>query len=58
MQPFAIAPSILSADFARLGEDVDKVRNACEKAKAAAPELAIDGELQFDAAVSLSLIHI
>ena len=32
--------------------DVDKVRNACEKAKAAAPELAIDGEMQFDAAVS------
>ena len=25
MQPVAIAPSILSADFARLGEDVDKV---------------------------------
>ncbi|MFO6290650.1 ribulose-phosphate 3-epimerase [Pseudomonas aeruginosa] len=25
MQPFAIAPSILSAVFARLGEDVDKV---------------------------------
>ena len=25
MQPFAIAPSILSADFARLGEDVDRV---------------------------------
>ncbi|MFO6340452.1 ribulose-phosphate 3-epimerase [Pseudomonas aeruginosa] len=25
MQPFAIAPSILSAHFARLGEDVDKV---------------------------------
>lgn len=25
MQPFAIAPSILSADFARLGEDVDAV---------------------------------
>ncbi|MGU1297194.1 ribulose-phosphate 3-epimerase [Pseudomonas aeruginosa] len=25
MQPFAIAPSILFADFARLGEDVDKV---------------------------------
>ncbi len=34
------------------GDDVDKVRNACEKAKAAAPELAIDGEMQFDAAVS------
>ena len=25
MQPFAIAPAILSADFARLGEEVDKV---------------------------------
>ena len=25
MQPYAIPPSILSADFARLGEDVDKV---------------------------------
>ena len=25
MQPFVIAPSILSADFARLGEEVDKV---------------------------------
>ena len=24
MQPFAIAPSILSADFARLGEDVTR----------------------------------
>lgn len=34
------------------GDDVDKVRNACEKAKAAAPDLAIDGEMQFDAAVS------
>ena len=25
MQSFAIAPSILSADFARLGEEVDNV---------------------------------
>ena len=25
MQPFVIAPSILSADFARLGEEVDQV---------------------------------
>ncbi|MCP6547548.1 ribulose-phosphate 3-epimerase, partial [Klebsiella pneumoniae] len=24
-KPYLIAPSILSADFARLGEDVDKV---------------------------------
>lgn len=28
MQPFVIAPSILSADFARLGEDVDRVLEA------------------------------
>ena len=34
------------------GEDVDKMRNAAEKAKKAAPDLPIDGELQFDAAVS------
>ncbi|MDD5986813.1 MAG: phosphate acetyltransferase [Eubacteriales bacterium] len=34
------------------GEDVDKVRNATEKVKAAAPDLAVDGEFQFDAAVS------
>ena len=34
------------------GDTVDKMRNACAKAKAAAPELAIDGEMQFDAAVS------
>lgn len=34
------------------GENVDKVRTATELAKAAAPELDIDGELQFDAAFS------
>ena len=34
------------------GDTVDKMRNACAKAKAAAPDLAIDGEMQFDAAVS------
>lgn len=34
------------------GEDVDKMRNAAEKAKKAAPDLPIEGELQFDAAVS------
>ena len=34
------------------GEDVDKMRNACEKAKAAMPDVAVDGEMQFDAAVS------
>ena len=34
------------------GEDVDKMRNACAKAKEAMPEMDIDGEMQFDAAVS------
>ena len=34
------------------GEDVDKMRNACEKAKAAMPDVPADGEFQFDAAVS------
>ena len=34
------------------GANVDLVRNATEEAKKLAPELAIDGELQFDAAVS------
>lgn len=34
------------------GEDVDKMRNAAIKTKKKYPELPIDGELQFDAAVS------
>ena len=34
------------------GEDVDKMRNAATKAKAAYPGLPIEGELQFDAAVA------
>ena len=34
------------------GEDVDKMRNACEKAKAMIPDVPIDGEMQFDAATS------
>lgn len=34
------------------GEDVDKMRHAAEKAKKAAPDLPIIGEVQFDAAVS------
>ena len=39
------------------GEDVDKMRNACQKAKALMPEVDIDGELQFDAAVSPRVAH-
>jgi phosphate acetyltransferase len=34
------------------GDSVDKMRNATEKIKKAAPDLAVDGELQFDASVS------
>jgi phosphate acetyltransferase len=34
------------------GEDVDKMRNASEKAKIKYPDLPIEGEMQFDAAVS------
>ena len=53
---FGIDPKIAFLSYSTKGsgkgEAVDKVRNACEKAKAAAPELAIDGEMQFDAAVS------
>ena len=33
------------------GEDVDKMRNAAAKAKLKAPDLPIEGEIQFDAAV-------
>ena len=34
------------------GEEVDRMRNAAEKTKKAAPNLPIEGEIQFDAAVS------
>ena len=53
---FGIDPKVAYLSYSTMGsgsgEDVDKMRNACAKAKAAAPELAIDGEMQFDAAVS------
>lgn len=53
---FGIAPKVAFLSYSTKGsgkgDTVDKMRNACAKAKAAAPELAIDGEMQFDAAVS------
>ncbi|MEG2001035.1 MAG: phosphate acetyltransferase [Evtepia sp.] len=53
---FGIDPKIAFLSYSTKGSgkgaDVDKMRNACEKTKAAAPDLAIDGEMQFDAAVS------
>ena len=55
-QIFGIDPKVAYLSYSTKGsgkgETVDMVRNACEKAKAAAPDLAIDGEMQFDAAVS------
>ncbi|MBQ1548591.1 MAG: phosphate acetyltransferase [Lachnospiraceae bacterium] len=53
---FGIDPKVAFLSYSTLGsgkgEDVDKMRNACAKAKAKYPDLPIEGELQFDAAVS------
>ena len=53
---FGIDPRIAFLSYSTFGsgkgEDVDKMRNACAKTKALDPELAVDGEMQFDAAVS------
>ena len=53
---FGIDPKVAFLSYSTFGsgsgEDVDKMRNAAQKAKAKAPELPIEGELQFDAAVS------
>lgn len=58
-QTFGIDPKVAFLSYSTIGsgkgEDVDKVRNACAKAKALAPDLDIDGEMQFDAAVSPSV---
>ena len=51
-----IDPKVAFLSYSTLGsgkgEDVDKMRNAAAKAKAKYPSLPIEGELQFDAAVS------
>ena len=53
---FGIDPKVAFLSYSTFGsgagEDVDKMRNACQKAKAKYPGLPIEGELQFDAAVS------
>ena len=53
---FGIEPKVAFLSYSTLGsgkgEDVDKMRNAAEKAKLAMPNVPIEGELQFDAAVS------
>ena len=53
---FGIEPKIAFLSYSTLGsgkgEDVDKMRNAAAKAKAKYPDLPIEGEIQFDAAVA------
>ena len=53
---FGIDPQVAFLSYSTKGsgkgEDVDKMREAAKKAKAARPDLAVEGELQFDAAVS------
>ena len=53
---FDVDPQIAFLSYSTLGsgkgEDVDKMRNAANKAKAKYPDLPIEGELQFDAAVA------
>ena len=53
---FGIDPQVAFLSYSTLGsgkgEDVDKMRNAAAKTKAKFPNLPIEGEIQFDAAVS------
>lgn len=53
---FGIDPQVAFLSYSTLGsgkgEDVDKMRNAARKTKEKQPDLPIEGELQFDAAVS------
>ena len=53
---FGVDPKVAMLSYSTKGsgkgEDVDKVRSACEKVKALNPDFPVDGEMQFDAAVS------
>ena len=53
---FGIDPKVAFLSYSTLGsgkgEDVDKMRNACAKAKEIMTDVPVDGEFQFDAAVS------
>jgi phosphate acetyltransferase len=53
---FGIDPKVAFLSYSSLGsgkgDSVDKMRNAAAKAKEEFPDVPIDGELQFDAAVS------
>ncbi|MBR3600302.1 MAG: phosphate acetyltransferase [Lachnospiraceae bacterium] len=56
---FGVEPCVAflsySTNGSGTGPDVDKMRNAANKAKARNPLIPIDGEMQFDAAVSPSV---
>ena len=58
---FGVDPKVAFLSYSTFGSGkgpvVDKMRNAAEKAKAAMPEVPIEGELQFDAAVSPRVAH-
>lgn len=53
---FGVDPKVAFLSYSTLhsghGESVDKMRNAAEKARSAYPDIPIEGELQFDTAVS------
>ena len=53
---FGVDPKIAFLSYSTYGsgsgEDVDKMREAFEKAQATYPDIPMDGEMQFDAAVS------
>lgn len=53
---FGVDPQVAFLSYSTFGSgagpDVDKMRNAAEKASKKYPDLPIDGEMQFDAAVS------
>ncbi len=54
---FGVDPQVAFLSYSTLGsgagEDVDKMRNAARKTKERNPDLPVEGELQFDAAVSM-----
>ncbi len=56
---FGIDPKLAFLSYSTFGsgagEDVDRMRNAAQKAKKQYPDLPIEGEIQFDAAVSLNV---
>ncbi len=59
---FGIEPRIALLSYSShgsgKGDTVDKMRNAAARVKAEAPELHVDGELQFDAAVAPEVAQI